>query len=171
MFIGGPEFLFSFLLPVALLGILALVAGVALRAGAPDRRGRRPLAVYLLVVMLVTLFTAVFSVFQAASTVVRAAVDPEPHRLVTYGSGWAEVEAGAVAEPPSPPGEPSVVPPEEEGLVTEEPPPEAVLQAFPPERPAAEVLEGLITAALAGAVFAFHLGRLRRLIGTEAAGG
>jgi hypothetical protein len=169
MFIGGPEFLFSFLLPVAVLGILALVAGVALRAGAPDRRGRRPLAVYLLVVMLVTLFTAVFSVFRAASAVVRAAV--EPHRLVTYGSGWAEVEAGAVAEPPSPPGEPPVVPPEEEGLVTEEPPPEAVLQAFPPERPAAEVLEGLVTAALAGAVFAFHLGRLRRLIGTEARGG
>jgi hypothetical protein len=121
--------------------------------------------------MLVTLFTAVFSVFQAASTVVRAAVEPEFARLATYGSGWAEAEGGAVAEPPSPPGEPSVVPPEEEGLVTEEPPPEAVLQAFPRERPAAEVLEGLITAVLAGAVFAFHLGRLRRLVGTEAGGG
>lgn len=171
MFIGGPKLLLGFLLPLALLGVLVLVAGVAVRRGGPDPRSRRPLAVYLLAVMLVTLFTGVFSVFRAASAVVRAALEPVPSRSVTYGGGWVEVEAEAVAEPPSPPEESPAGAPEEEGLVAQEPPPDAIYQAFPPERLAAEVLEGLITAVLAGAVFAFHAGRLRRLIGREAEGG
>jgi hypothetical protein len=171
MLIGGPELLFSFLLPVAVLAILALVAGVAFRRGGPDRTGRRPLVLYLLAVMLVTLFTAVFSVFQAASAVVRAAVDPVPHGLVAHGSGGlVGVGAGPVEEPASPPdGFP--VPPEGEGRVLEELPPEAFLQSFPPERPVAEVLEALLTAILAGGVFAFHLAPLRRLIESEAGGG
>jgi hypothetical protein len=181
MFIGGPELLFPFLLPVAVLGILALVAGVAFRRGGPDRTGRRPLALYLLAVMLVTLFTAVFSVLQAASAVVRAAVDPVPYGPVTYGSGGlVGVGSGSVTYAPYPPEE-FPVPPEGEGPVVEEPPPpeafleppppEAFLEPFLPARPAAEVLEAMITAILAGAVFAFHLGPLRRLMAAEAGGG
>jgi hypothetical protein len=171
MLIGGPELLFSFLLPVAVLAILALVAGVAFRRGRQDRTGRRPLVLYLLAVMLVTLFTAVFSVFQAASAVVRAGVDPVPHGLVAYGSGGlVGVGAGPVEERASPPEE-FPVPPEGEGSVLEELPPEAFLQSFPPERPVAEVLEALLTAILAGGVFAFHLASLRRLIESEAGGG
>jgi hypothetical protein len=172
MFIGGPELLFPFLLPVAVLGILALVAGVAFRRGGPDRTGRRPLALYLLAVMLVTLFTAVFSVLQAASAVVRAAVDPVPYGPVTYGSGGlVGVGSGSVTYAPYPPEE-FPVPPEGEGPVVEEPPPpEAFIEPFLPARPAAEVLEAMITAILAGAVFAFHWRPLRRLMAAEAGGG
>lgn len=171
MVIGGPELLFSLLLPVAVLAILALVAGVAFRRGGPDRTGRRPLVLYLLAVMLVTLFTAVFSVFQAASAVVRAAVEPVPHGHVSYGSGGlVGVGIGPVEEPASPP-EGLPVPPEGERPTLEELPPEAFLESFPPERPAAEVLEALLTAILAGGVFAFHLVSLRPLIEAEVGGG
>lgn len=132
--------------------------------------GRRPLALYLLAVMLVSLFTAVFSVFQAASAVVRAAVDPVPYGLVTNGSGGlVGVGGGSVTVAPSP--EEFPVPPEGEGVVVEELPPEAFLEPFPQKRPAAEVLEALITAILAGGVFAFHLGALGELMRREAGGG
>lgn len=170
MVIGGPEVLFAFLVPLGVLGVLALVAGVAFRPGGPDPRGRRPLALYLLAVMLVTLFTAVFSVFQAASAVVRAAVDPLPHGLVTFGGGWVTGEGGVVAVPASPPPEfPAEVP--EEELLPDEIPPEAILPPFLPDPPAAEVAKGLITAILAGGVFVFHLRRLLGLIATEVGGG
>jgi hypothetical protein len=171
MFIGGPELVFSLLLPIAVLGLLALVAGVVFRGGGLDRTGRRPLALYLLAVMLVTLFTAVFSVFRAASAAVRAAVEPIPYHVAMYASeGLVGVGTGGVTYASSPPEE-FPVPPEADGPVLGELPPEAFLEPFPQERPAAEVVEALITAILAGSVFAFHLRRLRRLIGTEAGGG
>lgn len=66
---GEPGILF-FLLPIlsSALVFLVLLAVVVLlvRPGGPDRRGRRPYAVYLFAVIFVSLFTAVGSVAAVA---------------------------------------------------------------------------------------------------------
>lgn len=165
MITDGPGLVFAFF-PLGIVGLLLLLVfvvfiGAARRAG-PDPGGHRLLAIYLLAVMFVTLFTATGALFQASSALVRTAVDPLPHRVISYGPGWvaAEAEAGVVV----PAGEPEIL--------AGEPPPEQVLTVFPAERrPATEALDALIVGTLAAGVFAFHWRALRRLLDREASSG
>ena len=71
----GPAVFFSFLIPLSFLALIVLViAALARSRDEPDPYARRPFAVYLLVVMFISLFGTVVSVQQLLSTLVSEAV-------------------------------------------------------------------------------------------------
>jgi|SRR5919108_2205076 hypothetical protein len=83
---GGLFFPFGFLLLGALVLAAFVIAG---RRAAPDPTGRRPLAIYLLSVMFVTLFTTAGAVAGLGTTVAREVVEDEPVWAVTIGTSFA----------------------------------------------------------------------------------
>jgi hypothetical protein len=148
----GPAPFLLFLFPIAFLAIIVLLVAALTRSrGEPDERGRRPLAVYLLVVMFISLFTLVGSVQQIVSTLVDEAVGT-PDLPGSFGLGVAQVESSGTI-----PAEGGSAIPIPHGTAT-----------FGPDRNIlAPTLQGLISALLAAGIFAFHARRLRDLLGKE----
>jgi hypothetical protein len=148
----GPAPFLLFLFPIAFLAIIVLVVAALTRSrGEPDERGRRPLAVYLLVVMFISLFTLVGSVQQIVSTLVDEVVGT-PDLPGSFGLGIAQVETSGSIPPEG--GSAIPIPP---GTAT-----------YGPDRGVlAPTLQGLISALLAAGIFAFHARGLRDLLGKE----
>lgn len=169
-FDGGFGLMFV-LFPVVLLGLIVLgLVAVASRRGEADPKGRRPLAVYLLAVMFVTLFVAFGAVAEATSTLVRSATGyGGGHGYVSGGTAAPVVESvygdegGASAEAAAGEVSPSIVG-QPEGIA-------AGFTEFGNEGVGRRVLEGLVVALVAGAVFLFHARRFRELLAQEAADG
>jgi hypothetical protein len=150
----GPAPFLVFLLPIAFLAIIVLVVAALTRSrGEPDERGRRPLAVYLLVVMFISLFTLVGSVQQIVSTLVDEAVGT-PDLPGSFGLGVAQVESSGTI-------------PSEGGSAIPIPHPPGQLTFGPDRSVLAPTLQGLISALLAAGIFAFHARGLRGLLGKE----
>lgn len=86
---GGFFFPFGFLL-LALLFLAALA--LTGRRAAPDPTGRRPLAIYLLSVMFITLLITAGAVASVGAAIAREAVSDDPAWLVTVGTSFANYE-------------------------------------------------------------------------------
>jgi len=146
----GPAPFLAFLFPVAFLAVIVLVIASLVRSrDEPDPQGRRPLAVYLLVVMFISLFTLVASVQQIVSTLVDEAVGT-PDLPGSFGLGVAQVESsGSIPSQ----GVSSI--------------PHGTVTSTPDRNVLAPTLQGLISALLAAGVFVFHAPRLRDLLRKE----
>lgn len=171
---GGFELLFV-VLPAVFLGLIILgllVVATVFRGAEPDPRGRRPLAVYLLVVMFVALVTALFSAGQIGSVLVRAAVDgDEVATPLPYGQPVPGPSFGPLlpVPGPSPFGGGIVEPPGYEpygGGITASPP---LFGAA--SRTVADVLEALILALVAGVAYLVHRRWFDDLLAKEDADG
>lgn len=141
----------SFFFPFGLveLGLVVLVAAALMllgRRAAPDPRGRRPMAVYLLAVMFITLFTTAGAVAQIGGALADLVAD----------------EPGI--SPPLPPVatlEPiEEIPPESHGAV-------AGFSAAPPNRTLSQSLEAGFVGLLGLAIFEFHRRQWRVLLREE----
>jgi hypothetical protein len=138
---------------ILLLGVVVLaIAALVGRRAAPDPTGRRPFAIYLLSVMFITLLTAAGAVAQIGGTLANLVKD--------------EPDVPTPILEPIPPVatlEPVEIPPEQDSA--------AGFLRTSPDPTASQVLEGLLVALLAGAIFEFHRRRWRDLLGRESGHG
>ena len=150
-----------FLMPVLLIaGVVLLIVFLATRRSAPDPRGRRPMAIYLLSVMFVTLVVALIGMASAVNALVSNLLDAPG---AVSGSSCT---SGAVSVPHPRPrvrgGQPPPPPP---------PPPTTFCETTFEETPRLpSALRGGIIAVVAGAVFAFHAVALRGELAQERRG-
>ncbi len=146
----GPAPFLAFLFPVAFLAVIVLVVASLVRSREePDPQGRRPFAVYLLVIMFVSLFALVGSVQQIVSTLVDEAVGTSDVPG-SFGLGVAQVESSGSIPP--------------EGISSL---PQGTATYGSDRSVLAPTLQGLISALLAAGIFVFHAGRLRDLLRKE----
>lgn len=146
----GPAPFLVYLFPLAFLVLIVLVVASVFRSrGEGDEHGRRPFAVYLLVVMFISLFTLVGSVHQIVSTLVDEAVGTTD-LPGSFGLGVAQVESSGS------------VPSEGVSLI-----PRGTTTYGPDRNVLAPTLQGLISTLLAAGVFVFHALRFRDLLGKE----
>jgi hypothetical protein len=135
------------------LGLVVVLVVVALvlvgRRARPDPTGRRPMAIYLLVVMFITLFTAAAAVARMGATLAENVVDDEPelpHRYTTFGPRGP----GVFEETPPLPPEGELVP----GYAAR-------------DRVGADLLEAVLVGLLTAAIFELHRRRWNDLLRKE----
>lgn len=85
--LGFGSFFFPFGFLLLGLIVLAVIAIVGRRA-TPDPTGHRPMAVYLLAVMFVTLLSTAGAVSQMGRTLALEAINEEPVWAVTFGTSF-----------------------------------------------------------------------------------
>jgi hypothetical protein len=147
---------FPFAFGIVELGLVILVVVAAFvlvgRRARPDLTGRRAMAIYLLVVMFIMLFTAAAAVARMGATLAENVVDLEPG-------------IPRAATPFGPPPGPRVI--EERPPL----PPEAELTPVDEYRAAdrmgADLLEAGLAGLLAAAIFQFHRRRWNDLLRKE----
>jgi hypothetical protein len=145
------EFLFgfgSFFFPFGLLLLGAVVLAVFAIVGrrpALDPAGRRPMAIYLLAVMFVTLITSAGSLAQMGSTLAREAFGAEPIWSVTVGTSFANYRPLADQE--------------------------LAAYSLGVSQALSEILRSALAGILAIGIFEFHRRRFRELLRRETTNG